>query len=505
MKNLYKRHPFKVIIGVAILLRITAAIFSQGYLMHDDHFLIIETSGSWADGEDALGWLPGTEFSFGEPQGHSLFFPGVNMYVIKSIKFLGISDPKIIMLFVRLFTSIFSIFVVVFGIKLARKLTDEGTSTLIGWVLAALWFLPFLGARSLVELVCIPFLILPIYQIIKYQTEKTSIWNILLVGIILGLAFSIRFQTALFTFGIGLYFVLYKKWMEALLLTIGFGIITLVLQGGIDYVIWGRPFAEMEAYIDYNAKSSGDYALTQWWAYPLMLLFFSLSIVNLGWFFGFFRVFKKYLLICLPVFIFLAFHTYFPNRQERFILPVVPLFLIVGIIGWTEFLQQKNKVAFNKINTFGIWMFFILNIPLGLFLDFSYSKKSRIEAAYYMYQKPHDSFSILIENTAGGNVPQYPKFYSQNWETHEFYLGNPADFQKLRWYKTTERGMRVQYILFFDTKDIEIRVDSLKNYYPNIQKETLIESGLIDQILHKLNPRNNNHDVYIYKNLDYSK
>ena len=43
--------------------------------MHDDHFLMIETGGSWADGKDALGWLPGTELSWGEPPRTQFTFP----------------------------------------------------------------------------------------------------------------------------------------------------------------------------------------------------------------------------------------------------------------------------------------------------------------------------------------------------------------------------------------------------------------------------------------------
>ena len=162
---------------------------------------------------------------------------------------------------------------------------------------------------------------------------------------------------------------------------------------------------------------------------------------------------KKYLLITLPVMIFLAFHTYFPNRQERFIIPVIPLFIMIGIIGWNEFLSQKNNQSLKKINRFGIWMFFILNIPSWhVFKFLIFLKKSRVEAAYYLSKKDHDKYTILIENTAGGSVPQYPKFYSQNWDTQEFYIGNPDDFKKLKWFQTTPKGQAIQYIFFFNNK-----------------------------------------------------
>lgn len=495
----YEESPFAVILFVAVLLRVVASIFAQGYLMHDDHFLIIETGGSWADGRDALGWLPGTEVSWGEPQGHSLLFPGLNMIWIMFLKFLGMQDPKLIMIFVRLFTSIFSILTVIYGIKLAKKLTNRSTSLIIGWVLAVLWILPFLGVRSLVEVVSIPFLILAVYQIKLNELNEKGKWVLFSAGLFLGIAFSIRYQTALFTFGVGLVLVFQKKWIESVLLSLGFILPTLIFQGLVDYLIWGHPFAEMKAYIEYNASNSDSYVMAQWWAYPLVLMFAGLSFINLAWFASFFRVFKKYLIITLPVFLFLAFHTYFPNRQERFILPVVPLFLMIGIIGWQEFVTQKNKAWLKSLNRVGLWMFFILNLTLGLFLGFSYSKKTRVEAAYHIFREGEKGkFTILIENTGGGKVPQYPKFYSQNWDTFEFYLGNSNDYQKLRDWVIRD-APPIKYIMFYNNKNIETRVDTIKKYFPEIKLDTLIKAGGIDKILHDLNPKNNNHDLYIYK------
>ena len=49
---------FRTIVFFAILIRIVAAIFSPGYGMHDDHFLIVEASASWVDGFDYNHWLP---------------------------------------------------------------------------------------------------------------------------------------------------------------------------------------------------------------------------------------------------------------------------------------------------------------------------------------------------------------------------------------------------------------------------------------------------------------
>jgi len=61
IQQYWKTKPLQVIIIMALLVRLLAAVFSQGYGMHDDHFLVIEASQSWADGTDYNDWLPKTQ------------------------------------------------------------------------------------------------------------------------------------------------------------------------------------------------------------------------------------------------------------------------------------------------------------------------------------------------------------------------------------------------------------------------------------------------------------
>ena len=69
LKNYYEKYPLTIIILVAFIIRMFSVLFAKGYGMHDDHFLIIETSRSWASGWDFQGWLQTI------PQGHSFTYP----------------------------------------------------------------------------------------------------------------------------------------------------------------------------------------------------------------------------------------------------------------------------------------------------------------------------------------------------------------------------------------------------------------------------------------------
>ena len=74
---------YKIILFAALVIRIISALFSKGYGMHDDHFVIIETAASWADGIDNSGWLPWSKQSIGIPQGHSFTYVGINFLFFK--------------------------------------------------------------------------------------------------------------------------------------------------------------------------------------------------------------------------------------------------------------------------------------------------------------------------------------------------------------------------------------------------------------------------------------
>jgi hypothetical protein len=72
---LWNEKPLRLILIIALLLRLISVLFSRGYEMHDDHFLIIEAPQSWLDGRDYNNWLPWNQEK-PEPTGHSFFYTG---------------------------------------------------------------------------------------------------------------------------------------------------------------------------------------------------------------------------------------------------------------------------------------------------------------------------------------------------------------------------------------------------------------------------------------------
>ena len=113
----FRSNPLISILVLAFIVRLIAVVFSQGYLMHDDHFLVIEAAQSWVDGYDYNNWLPKNSKS-GNPTGHSMFYVGIHYIFLSVLNIMNISDPAVKMFFVRLLHAIYSLLVVFLGYKI---------------------------------------------------------------------------------------------------------------------------------------------------------------------------------------------------------------------------------------------------------------------------------------------------------------------------------------------------------------------------------------------------
>jgi len=477
-----KFYSYKLIIFAAILVRLIASIFSQGYGMHDDHFLVIEASASWVDGYDYNNWLPWTEGNVGIPEGHSF------TYIYFSImKFLGVMDPKILMLVNRLIHALASLIVVWFGMKITEKLSNRENAVKVGWILALLWILPFVSVRNLVEVAALPFLVYGVWLVLK----KEKIGNFILAGMFIGMAVSFRYQIGVFAMGIAAYY--FFKWQFKLFFAFSFGVVLLFIltQGLVDYFIWGYPFAELISYITYNMKEGTAYLPNQnYFMYFIVLigsLFVPLGII-VG--IGFFKSYKRYAVLFIPTLAFILFHTLYPNRQERFILSVLPFFIILGVMGY-QLLKESNWK--NKLWKTSMIIFWIFNVPFLLFSMTMYSKKSRVEAMYHLYGNNIENERILLEGSSTQRTSMMPKFYAKSWYSQ--FTERTDSLQDLRVNQTSD----YDYIFFFDEKDLSKRIQKYKVIYPKMKLEKKSFPSTIDVMLRKLNPRNANEYIEIWR------
>lgn len=499
----WKAHPLLVVMIGALIIRLIAAVFAQGYAMFDDHFLTIEPAQAFLTDGQYNNWLPDSQNS--TPAGHSWTYVGIHYYLLAFMESIGIFSPYAKMMIIRVLHAIFSMLIPFVSYKITEKISNKKNALQVAILLSFLWLMPFFSVRNLVEIVCVPFLLLSVWYYLKSIERTNQIMYALLAGVMIGMALSIRFQTSFFVIGFGIAILLKKEFKSLFFIVLASVIVFFLTQGVVDYLIWGRPFAEFQEYINYNIVHRNDYLVAPWYFYLVFLSGILVPPISLFLLFGFFKSYKKNFVIFFASFLFFAFHSYFPNKQERFILSILPFIVMMGIICWNEFVEASSfwKKRTKLLRSF--WVFFwILNILVLIPLSITYSKKSRVEAMLYLYNYKSIDY-MVVEESQSDDTRMFPRFYSGKYLKYiEITKTQPFAYWKGKLYaedSTLIRPVKTVFILFIDPKiNLESRVKQLEIIYPGMKFECTIEGSFIDKIMQKLNPENNkNQTIAIYK------
>lgn len=488
--------------GLAILFRLLASIFARGWGMFDDHFIVIESAQSWVDGHDYNSWLPWSPDNRG-PTGHNFFYPGFHFLLFTSLEFFGITDPQWKMFIVRLLHGAFSLITVYCGYRISEQIGGKQPARIAGILLAVLWFMPWMSVRNLVEMTTIPLVMLGYWMIIRKESDKRLVQSWLLAGILFGLAFNIRPQTVFFPVGLGIIYLFRASWKKLLLLASGSMISVLAIQGVVDTLMWGYPFAELLGYANVCFTERNDYISLPWYNYFLTIGGLLIPPVSLFLMIGFVKKWRDQFIFFFPTLLFFIFHSYFPNKQERFILPLIPILISVGVVGWNELMQSRPLLIKRAGLVRGCWKFFwVVNTIILLVFTFTYSKKARVESMRYLSRYSNISEMAVID--ADNSPEQQPKFYLGQWpHMGNEDVGGANPDTVLDRYTRKEPNLQPRFVLFTGDKDLSTLIFKTQQKIPGLVYETTINPGFIDWLVHWLNPINKNRRVIIYRNVHF--
>jgi len=498
IKRYWDQHPLAFLLVVGLFFRLVAAIFSKGWGMFDDHFLVIEASQSWVDDFDYNNWLPWNQEN-PQPDGHSFFYVGLHYLLFQLLQNgLGIFDPQIKMYIVRIIHAFYSLLIISLSFKITKKLSTEAIAKQVGLLMAILWLFPILSVKNLVEVVCIPPLLGVAWNFIRYEGDQQKKW-LVYAGLLIGVSIGIRYQTGFFAMGFGLYLLIRKNWFGAV--TFGLiGISTFFLTQISDLFIWDKPFAEFGEYVRYNIEHRVSYFDRPWYMYLGTIGGLLIPPVSLMLMAGFGYKWKKYLILVLPSFLFFAFHSYFPNKQERFILPFVPFLIIVGLMGWTAIQEHYSFWKKRPKLIRGSWIFFwSLNTLLLIFITPAYTKRSQVEAMYWL-RNVGDYNNMIVEASHVDTPRNPPKFYLGSWKGHFFTTKNIPAEKVRKWVAKFPPEDHPNYVVFLEEDRVEERKERFETGYDcELELAATIDPSYIDALLHWLNPNNENFTTRIYK------
>lgn len=485
LRKMWDEKPLAAVMLAAILARLVAVFLARGYGMLDDHFLVLER---------AHDWMRGIRLDPSHPLEHSLVYPGLHYLLLVAFKKMGRYNPDGIMYLVRFLHAAFSLLTVYFGYKITLLRFDRHRAASVALLLALLWVFPSMSVRNLIEMACAPFLVIAGYHAVRYDDTKRpsfALW----AGVFCGLAFVFRYQTAVVPLCMGLVLLVRRDILAAACLAAGFAVSSFLVQGMTDIVAYGRPYASFMAYFLYNKTAGGHYVTQPWYTYIFTLTGVLIPPISLLLMFGFLRTWKRMALLFWPTLLFLVFHSLYPNKQERFLLPVMPFIVILGMIGWWEFADKSAFCAAHRKLLRGCWIFFwCANSVLLLAGITTYSKRARVETMNFLRERA-DASALVFESADG--IPLVPFYYlGKTIPAYQMPPARPLDSLKA---DIAASGVAPNYIVFINDKNLDSRRQRLAPLFPRLEFCTAIEPSLIDRLLHALNPKHNaNEECFVY-------
>ena len=325
------KHPLVYILSLAVVLKILAVIFTDG--------------GTYA-------------FEF-------------NTYIIPKS---WLANPWIVY-FSRLILGAFSLLIITLAYRITKIIADKTTALEIATFGALLWAVPFVTVHPFASVVALPFLLYGTLLIIKQhnlldnnEIEKFHRTSFIIAGFCLGLGFAVYYHSLIYYIGILLTLFILKNWKGALMTLIGYIVAVGITQTFVDLLIYHKPFVAMTSFFG-DFSSNFNYVFGFEYSIKVVVLFLLIALVppmSVMLIFGFFRVFKKYILLVLPTFITLVYSIFVIYILDiDILLLTVPTYVIAGYVGWKEF--HKNSAFWTK-NKWLLWtcyaIFALLNIAL---------------------------------------------------------------------------------------------------------------------------------------------
>jgi len=495
VRHYWEHAPLAVLLLAGGFFRLVAAIFSGGYAMHDDHFLVIEVAQSWADGNDIFNWISATYED--NESGRSFLYPGILAGIFWLLDTLGLEHPQGKMFFIRLLHAAYSLLIISLSYKIVRHYNTEKVAKEVGLVLALLWLMPYISVRNLAEVVSIPPLLYASWLLLKHKQSSNIFLIALLAGLLFGIGFSLRYQTILFGGGVGLALLIQQRWKATLGVALGAVLWIAFMHGFVEWYVWGYPFGKIRYYVEYNILHSDTYFVHPWYNYFLLLMGMCFPI-GIFYMFGAFYSWRKYVPIFLGFLFFFGFHSYFPNKQERFIFTMIPFFILLGSMGWYDFRQRSTFWQKRPTLMRALWStFWVLNSIALIVFSTYYPKQGKVEAMSHLYKKESVD-AVLFEDVYNRAPAMLPNYYTGTWPEN---LSYTEEMTLLDLRDTLQQNPELfpDYVLFIRNKDVEKRAQQLEIVLPALTYESTHEANYMDRFLHWLNRHNKTEEVVVYK------
>jgi len=450
------------------LLRLLAAVFSGGFLASDDHHVVVAAADQIASGVG----LPST-------YARSALFPGILAAIMTMTRGIGIHDPGVEMLIIRLLQAAYSLLVVYFVYRMLERSLGRESAMLGGLLVAAFFALPVTAVHQLEESVCM----VPLLAGCWWWQRSEDSWHWAAAsGSALGAALVLRFPLIGLVAAFVIMVLLQRVAVERKLVFLGGLVLVLVLQGYSNAVVnhqwWYSFIHRLGPMLDPQrmAVDAEGYPNSPPWQYILTLLAALIPPASVLLLAAAIKGGMRLHFLAIATVAFLVTHSLIANKQERFLLPILPLLFILIVAGLPWLAARIPPPAYRGM----WWYFWIVNTVFLVVVTFSFAKKDRVEPLLVVYRR-HDATGVLVAQ------------YNQTFHVPDYYLGWPRPPLEVvtRADEVSAPTVPINYvILYSDTPEAD-RVFLAGALHRNLTLLRVITPSLADRLAHAINPRHN--------------
>jgi phosphatidylinositol glycan class B len=423
--NKDSKELFKKLFIFSALIHLIAVFFSEGFHRPDEHLGMLRYVF------EKLGVYPASELSWEYPAKiRNWVQPGIYYIIAKCLYLLQIKDPFIITFFLRLFTSVFSLYVLVEFSKYCRSFLKEDRSiNIANLCFFSLWFYPFIHARTTAEnfgmnVFALGLIILtkPLSKSLLNRHKLDLNLNVLknnitlpvhisiLGGFLIGMAVNFRIPLAPMPLFLILWLCFIAKVKVSNIFQILFGTILSVLftmifdswgYGELTYSLWSYLYQEFTNNVSQGFGTSP-------WHYYIYKTFSKgvppLSLFIIGAFSYLWIKRPGHILTwcTLPVFL---LHSAIGHKELRYIFPLVifiPVIISISYENLREKLNSKLIKGLIKVSIFVNLVFLLISsikpayTPINIY-KFLYKNGEKIDELYTFNNLQRDILKVYLK------------------------------------------------------------------------------------------------------------
>ncbi len=459
-----------VIAGAA--LRLLCAYSSYGFMGFDEYQTAIRPAGMKL-------FLDPSYIFTDVARSPILYYVDYYLFLLAN-KLFGISSPVWLLRSAMMIVGLFSTLTVYLAYRISMIINRDDKNALLVATLFAFYFaMPFIGTRLMSESLSSFFVILAVYFSTRSWRLDDKGGNIFLAGLFFGVSAMFRFQTGSLFIGMFLFLCIYDLRHRAKWLFLG-GLLALILQVILDYVTFGGFLTSIFGYAKLQMEVLATHSRQPWYNFLLLLLGLTLPIATITTLPAFLRSCKRQLWLCVPLAFFVVFHCFSPHKEERFMFPIIPLFILMMGLG-----MKKATGFWSRFSNYWFWS---VNTMLLLLVIFSPTLSNVTEPMDYVRRS---GFQVFASDS-----PLVPDFFVA-------YAGKTEVIDRYKW-KTylcaIDKNKKTYVHTVFQQDETRLET-SAKECGVKLRYIDNFKSGLADRIVAKLNPKFNRRRVngYLYE------